>query len=57
MAFKIASFSLDPETIARLETVCTWLHIKNKSKVLTYLIDREYKQLKLSRETAEETDQ
>ena len=57
MAFKIATFSLDPETIGRLEKLCAWLRIKNKSKVIAHLIDREFTNQKLLRETAEETDQ
>lgn len=57
MAYKIATFSLDPDTIARLEKLCSWLRINNKSKVVAYLIDREFNNQKCLRESTEELNQ
>lgn len=43
---KICTFSLFPDVIKKLEALCEMKHTPNKSRVLTLLIETEYRRLK-----------
>jgi hypothetical protein len=43
MAFKLATFSLDPLVVDKLNRLSYWMHMSNKSGLVAQLIEKEYR--------------
>lgn len=57
MGFKLATFSMDPRTLKRIEKLLEWKKQDNKSRLICDLIDTEYRRQLQLREEGEEDAQ
>jgi len=52
---KVATFSFDPSVLEKLELLAKWMHLPNKSRILSQLIEKEFKRRQQEREESLDT--